>query len=65
MTQGDTPSPVNHSLGEEKVSALLESYPQASADDLVEDILGVVRQHAGDCPQADDMTLVVIRRQKS
>ncbi len=58
---------VNHDgveFGEARVSELATANRGASAAELIEKILQHVGAHAGDRPQQDDMTLVVVKRDK-
>lgn len=58
---------VNHAgeeFGEARISELAASNPGASAAELIEKILQSVGAHTGDRPQLDDMTLVVVKREK-
>ena len=49
-------------FGEENLSTLLKSFQSASAVDVINGIVTAVREHASGAPQADDMTVVVVRR---
>ena len=49
-------------FGEERLSTLLNNLRTASAVDVIDGIVAAVREHAGAAPQADDMTVVVVRR---
>ena len=51
-------------FGEHRVSELAAANRDASAEQLIETILQSVGAHAGDRPQQDDMTLVVVKRDK-
>jgi phosphoserine phosphatase RsbU/P len=54
---------VNHvQFGEERLSTLLDRLRNESAAGVIEEIVAAVRAHAGPAPQADDMTVVVLRR---
>jgi sigma-B regulation protein RsbU (phosphoserine phosphatase) len=48
---------------EARLRALLASTGERSAQQLLEGIVGAVATFAGEAPQADDMTLVAVRRQ--
>ena len=50
-------------FGEERLSVLLHKLHAASSTDIIEGIIAAVREHAGTAPQADDMTIVVVRRE--
>ncbi|MCK4836204.1 MAG: SpoIIE family protein phosphatase [Candidatus Aminicenantes bacterium] len=49
-------------FGEEKLIEVIEEIRGDSAQNILEKILHAVRLHTGDSPQADDITLVVIKR---
>lgn len=49
-------------FGESKLIELIANHHQASAKELIERIIVAVRDFAGQKPQSDDITLVVIRR---
>jgi len=51
-------------FGQAGVSAVIDSMPDASADELVAAILKSARSHAGSAPQADDITIVLARRSR-
>ena len=47
---------------DERLSLLLDKLRAASAADVIDGIVAAVRKHAGTAPQADDMTVVVVKR---
>ena len=47
---------------DERLSLLLDKLRAASAVDVIDGIVAAVRKHAGTAPQADDMTVVVVKR---
>jgi phosphoserine phosphatase RsbU/P len=49
-------------FGEERLSALLNTLRDVSAPKVIDGIIASVKEHAGAAPQADDMTIVVVRR---
>jgi sigma-B regulation protein RsbU (phosphoserine phosphatase) len=49
-------------FGEEKLSSLLRSINGLSAEEVIDHIVAAVRAHAGAAPQADDITIVVVKR---
>ncbi|TFG74678.1 MAG: GAF domain-containing protein [Chrysiogenales bacterium] len=49
-------------FGEARLIELASAHPDSSAAELIEKILQDVGRHAGDRPQMDDMTLVVLKR---
>jgi sigma-B regulation protein RsbU (phosphoserine phosphatase) len=49
-------------FGEQRLIEAVREYREASAGDLIEDLLRAVSEFAADCPQSDDMTLVIIKR---
>jgi len=46
------------------VANVINSLPNASAEEIVAAILQAVKRHAGSVPQADDMTIVLARRSR-
>lgn len=52
-------------FGEERLTALIGANRSDPADELMKKIILAVESHAGSQPQADDMTIVVIRRKPS
>ena len=53
---------VHEQLGEARLEALLPNYATASAAGMVEGIRSLVHNFAGEAPQSDDVTVLVIRR---
>jgi phosphoserine phosphatase len=51
-------------FGQEGVANVIDSLPDASASELVAAIMHATRQHGGDVPQADDITIVLARRSR-
>jgi sigma-B regulation protein RsbU (phosphoserine phosphatase) len=51
-------------FGEERLVAHLARQPGTSAADAVSGVLAAVRQHAGDHPQSDDITVLAVRFEK-
>ena len=49
-------------FGEKRLEAILRDCSCPTSDTLMKTIIREVKAHAKDCPQSDDMTLVVIRR---
>jgi sigma-B regulation protein RsbU (phosphoserine phosphatase) len=49
-------------FGLERLQAIIDRNRHVSAQELVRCIIGEVEKYAGDTPQTDDMTLVVIKR---
>lgn len=49
-------------FGEERLLATIRSHRDATANELIDHIVAAVKAYSGPTPQADDMTLVVIRR---
>jgi phosphoserine phosphatase RsbU/P len=47
---------------DERLSLLLDKLRAGSAVDVIDGIVAAVRKHAGTAPQADDMTVVVVKR---
>ncbi|UCF79274.1 MAG: SpoIIE family protein phosphatase [Candidatus Eiseniibacteriota bacterium] len=56
---------VGEEYGEERLSALLKGSLDEPAPAMIDRVIESVREHAGDCPQTDDMTLVVIKRDRA
>lgn len=54
--------PDDNQFGEGRLSELIENNRAEPADMITERIVEAVRQHASTAPQADDLTLVVIKR---
>ncbi len=52
----------NEEFGELRVEALLQRHREASAAELAAKILGAVQAFAGDAPQEDDMTVLLVKR---
>jgi len=51
-------------FGEERLLEIVEKNKMLSASKLVYKIIGAANQHSGNTPQSDDMTLVVVKRNK-
>ncbi|MDZ7260816.1 MAG: SpoIIE family protein phosphatase [candidate division KSB1 bacterium] len=49
-------------FGEEKLAALVKENMGKSANGLIKKVIDAVKQHAGDRPPMDDMTVIVIKR---
>ena len=49
-------------FSEEKLTGLLQELRSASPAEVIEQIISAVRAHAGRAPQADDMTIVAVKR---
>ncbi len=49
-------------FGQEGVRRIIDSMPGAPAKDLVPAIMNAAREHGGSAPQADDITIVLVRR---
>ncbi len=49
-------------FGEDRVAAVLKGGHQQSMADLCKDLIKSVKEFGGDAPQADDITLVLVRR---
>lgn len=49
-------------FGEERLQTVIKENRTASPHELIEKIISAVRTHAGDHPQSDDMTLIVLKR---
>jgi phosphoserine phosphatase len=49
-------------FGQEGVAKVIDSLPDADAEEVVAKIMQAVRQHGGSVPQADDITIVLARR---
>lgn len=52
-------------FGEERLSNLLNKLRNVSAAGVIDGIVAAVREHAGAAPQADDITVVVVRRKSN
>jgi len=51
-------------LGEARLEELILAHPQASPEELLAIIVMEIEQFMADCPQADDFTLVVVKREE-
>ena len=49
-------------FGEHRLQELIVKHRTASPNEIIERIIKAVKDHAGDYPQSDDMTLVAVRR---
>jgi sigma-B regulation protein RsbU (phosphoserine phosphatase) len=49
-------------FGEERLMAVVRENWSVSSSELIEKIVAAVQRHAGDTPQSDDITLVVVKR---
>lgn len=49
-------------FGQRGVADVIDSMPGAAAKDLVPAIMTAAREHGGEAPQADDITIVLVRR---
>ena len=49
-------------FGQDGVRGIIDSMPGAPAKDLVPAIMTAARKHGGSAPQADDITIVLVRR---
>ena len=49
-------------FGEERLSRLLDQLRSASPSTVIDQIISAVRAHAGTAPQADDITIVAVKR---
>ncbi len=49
-------------FGEERLQAVVRNNRHAAPHDIIDKIITAVRAHAGDHPQSDDMTLIVLTR---
>ncbi len=49
-------------FGRDGVMRVLDKHPDANAQQLVDLIMNAARQHGGEAPQADDITIVLARR---
>jgi sigma-B regulation protein RsbU (phosphoserine phosphatase) len=49
-------------FGEQQLAEVLQQHRDKAASDLVDSIIAAVKSHTGSAPQADDITLVVLKR---
>jgi serine phosphatase RsbU (regulator of sigma subunit) len=49
-------------FGQDGIVKVLAEDPEASAEELVQRIMQAARKHGGPVPQADDITIVLVRR---
>jgi sigma-B regulation protein RsbU (phosphoserine phosphatase) len=52
----------NQELGEKKLRDIISDYKNADPKFIIDKIISATRAHAGDTPQSDDMTLLIIKR---
>ncbi len=50
---------------DERLSAALATDPQASAQQVLDTVIDAIKTFTGDTPQSDDLTLFVVKRQRS
>lgn len=55
-------NPAQEMFGEARLAAVIAEHRHKAAADLIEQIIGAVREYAGTAAQTDDMTLVVLKR---
>jgi sigma-B regulation protein RsbU (phosphoserine phosphatase) len=60
VTEAVDPSQVQ--FGDKKIESVVSARRSLGAAGIIDGIIGAVREHAGTAPQADDMTIVVIKR---
>jgi serine phosphatase RsbU (regulator of sigma subunit) len=49
-------------FGQQGIARIIAEHPNATADELVQRIMRAARHHGGTVPQADDITIVLVRR---
>ena len=54
----------DNEFGEDRLTELVMEHTQDTSAQLIDRTIEAVRKHAGVYPQADDMTMVVVRRTK-
>ena len=54
--------PAGVQFGDARIASVVSGRRTMGAAGIIEAIIGAVREHAGTAPQADDMTIVVIKR---
>jgi sigma-B regulation protein RsbU (phosphoserine phosphatase) len=54
--------PAQVQFGDKQIESIVSSRTSLGAAGIIDSIIGAVREHAGTAPQADDMTIVVIKR---
>jgi sigma-B regulation protein RsbU (phosphoserine phosphatase) len=55
-------NPAQVQFGDKQIESIVSSRTSLGAAGIIDSIIGAVREHAGTAPQADDMTIVVIKR---
>ena len=55
-------SEVGLQFGQKGISSVIDAMPDGSAEELVAAIMHAARLHGGNAPQADDITIVLVRR---
>ena len=56
-------SEVGLQFGQKGVASVIDAMPDGSAEELVTAIMHAARLHGGNAPQADDITIVLVRRE--
>ncbi|MEX1138083.1 MAG: SpoIIE family protein phosphatase [Bacteroidota bacterium] len=55
-------NPEEEQFGEDRLLAVIQEHRSRSASELLDEIIKAAKHHAGKAPQADDMTVVVVKR---
>jgi sigma-B regulation protein RsbU (phosphoserine phosphatase) len=56
-------NPEEQEFGQERLASVIDIHRDKRAGELVHEIITAVKSHAGTAPQADDITIMVIKRQ--
>jgi len=51
-------------FGQKGVASVIDALPDGTAEELVPAIMHATRLHGGKAPQADDITILLVRRQR-
>jgi sigma-B regulation protein RsbU (phosphoserine phosphatase) len=54
-------NPEREQFGQDRLAAVIQEHQHETAASLIECIIAAVNRHAGETPQADDMTVVVVK----
>jgi sigma-B regulation protein RsbU (phosphoserine phosphatase) len=55
-------NPQQEQFGDQRIATVVAAHRTRSASEIIDSIVAAVRQHADIAPQADDMTVVVVKR---
>lgn len=55
-------NPNNEQFGQQKLESFLRSHTHLRAAEMIDQLVAALKHHAGDAPQADDITVIVVKR---